>query len=123
LLCTAFTCSGIASTTRRSGMTIMALGKAISLQHLEFPVARDRADLGNVQPLLEQSRVRLVPQIVKMKVTFRARTRRCSNARRTALPVWKHLLLFDAPDAKLLQRLDRRDNGTSRPSSFLVTGK
>jgi hypothetical protein len=40
----------------------------IALQHPELFVARDRADLGNVQALLEQARYGFVAKVVKTEV-------------------------------------------------------
>jgi hypothetical protein len=47
----------------------------VSLEHLELAMSGDAADLRNIEAFFEEARDRLVPQIVKMKVTFRARTR------------------------------------------------
>jgi hypothetical protein len=40
----------------------------VSLQHLKLPMARDRANLCNIETLFEQTRDRLMPQIVKVEI-------------------------------------------------------
>ena len=84
----------------------------VSLQHLEFPMARDGADLRDVET-----------QIVKMKVRHSGAHSQVFECQAHGITGQETLLLFDAPDAKLLQRLDRRDNGTSWLSLFLVKDK
>src|SRR4051812_37076256 len=40
----------------------------VALQHLELAMSRDRADLGDVEPLLEEPRDRLMSQVVEVQI-------------------------------------------------------